>query len=81
MSAQVQATADSAESAEQFDPYRRELLAHCYRMMGSLDDAEDPVQDTYVRAYPPTESVTETLDVAWLQPIPDTALGPPSDDP
>ena len=38
-------------TAEQLDVHREALVGHCYRMLGSVDEADDAVQETLVRAW------------------------------
>jgi RNA polymerase sigma-70 factor, ECF subfamily len=58
------------EFAELVEPHRRELQVHCYRMMGSLQDAEDLVQETLLRAWQKRETFQGSGSFrAWLYQI------------
>jgi RNA polymerase sigma-70 factor (TIGR02960 family) len=50
--------------------HRRELHVHCYRMLGSFDEAEDALQEAFLRAWRARETQTEDANTrAWLYKI------------
>jgi RNA polymerase sigma-70 factor (ECF subfamily) len=58
---------DEEAFRELTDPYRRELELHCYRILGSLQDAEDLLQETLLAAWRALDDFEERASVrAWL---------------
>ncbi len=64
----ARARAGDGEAFRQLtDPYRRELQVHCYRILGSLQDAEDALQDTLLAAWRGLPGFEERGSIrAWL---------------
>ena len=58
---------DEAAFRELTDPYRRELHVHCYRILGSVQDAEDVMQETLLAAWRGLRGFEERASLrAWL---------------
>ena len=57
---------DERALAKLSDHYRRGLLAHCNRMVSSVEDSEDLVQETFLRAWQHRESFRGASYTAWL---------------
>jgi RNA polymerase sigma-70 factor (TIGR02960 family) len=63
----TQAATAESEFAALAERHRRELHVHCYRMLASYDDAEDAVQETFLRAWRARDTVDQDpLLRAWL---------------
>ena len=63
-------TGDQGAFEHLIEPYRRELVAHCYRILGSFEDAEDMLQETLVRVWKRLDSFEGRASLrAWLYKI------------
>jgi RNA polymerase sigma factor (sigma-70 family) len=67
MSIQLAKAGDEHAFSVLVEPYRHELQVHCYRMLGSLQDAEDLVQETFLSAWRGLPGFEERASLrAWL---------------
>jgi len=58
---------DQEAFAQLIDPYRKQLLVHCYRILGSFEDAEDMLQETLLRVWKRLGSFEGRASLrAWL---------------
>lgn len=61
---------DQQAFTDLIEPFRNELTAHCYRLTGSLQDAEDMVQETMLRAWRKLDSYAGRASLrAWVYKI------------
>jgi RNA polymerase sigma-70 factor (TIGR02960 family) len=67
MSIEQPTAGDERAFAALVEPHRRELQLHCYRMLGSLQDAEDLVQETLLAAWRGLDGFEERASLrTWL---------------
>ena len=59
---------DSADAfGDQISDHRNELFAHCYRMMGTVDEAEDALQEAFTRGWAGRDTFRRSISFrAWL---------------
>src|SRR5215208_3047296 len=61
---------DQEAFAQLIDPYRKQILVHCYRILGSFEDAEDMLQETLVRVWKRLDSFEGRSSLrSWLYKI------------
>ena len=60
---------EDAEFHAATEPFRREILAHCYRIMGSHHDAEDLTQEVFIRAFKSIHKFEPGTLNGWLHRI------------